>query len=353
MTYLINESIEIDFIGFWPSLDKEKNFFTDLLRQYFDIVINENPDGTKPHFLFCSVFRDKKNILDYPNSTTIYYTGENTRANLKKFDYALSFDFIIENNRHFRLPIYRMYAEYDQALALKKINNPQILSDLLESKDKFCNFIYSNGKAFPERKYFLDKLNKYKSVHSAGKYLNNTGAYLEDKIAFQKSCKFSIAFENSCYEGYTTEKLLHALVSKTIPIYWGNPLVNVDFNPKAFINVYNYNSFDDVVELVREIDQNDKMYLNYIKEPPFLENQSSQLCDDKIIDFFYKVFTSPKVNKFYKKKAYLTPPKLIPLFYYNKEVLSFYISSLGFMLASLNIAVMFWNIILDKLRRKF
>ncbi len=55
--------------------------------------------------------------------------------------------------------------------------------------------------------------------------------------------------------GYTTEKLFDCFKAGTVPIYWGNPEITRDVNPKAFINCNDYeNDFDAVIERVKEID---------------------------------------------------------------------------------------------------
>lgn len=71
----------------------------------------------------------------------------------------------------------------------------------------------------------FEALKKYKKVNSGGRYLNNIGRAVVDKIQFESRHKFSICFENSSYPGYTTEKIIEAFAAKTIPIYWGNPCV--------------------------------------------------------------------------------------------------------------------------------
>lgn len=84
-----------------------------------------------------------------------------------------------------------------------------------------------------------------------------------------KRYKFTIAFENSSSNGYTTEKLIHPLRSFSIPIYWGNSLVTKDFNPKAFINCNDYdNDFDAIIERVKELDNNPDKYLAMLRENP-------------------------------------------------------------------------------------
>ena len=55
------------------------------------------------------------------------------------------------------------------------------------------------------------------------------------KQNFLGSCAFHMAFENTILDGYVTEKLLHALMAGTVPIYWGDPRVCEDFNPGCFI----------------------------------------------------------------------------------------------------------------------
>src|SRR5690606_34891130 len=105
---------------------------------------------------------------------------------------------------------------------------------ILSEKEYFCNFIYSNSKANPARDRFFHQLNTYKEVTAPGTHLNNSNLFVGERFAadwmfsklkFQSQCKFTIAFENTSSPGYTTEKILHAFISNTIPIYWGDPEV--------------------------------------------------------------------------------------------------------------------------------
>ena len=71
-------------------------------------------------------------------------------------------------------------------------------------------------------------------------YLNNVGGPVKNKIDFIMDHKFTIAFENSSYPGYTTEKIFEPMLVNSIPLYWGNPLVDRDFNTKSFLNFHDY-----------------------------------------------------------------------------------------------------------------
>ena len=123
---------------------------------------------------------------------------------------------------------------------------------------------------------------RYKYVDCPGQVLNNmTATDLEprnsnwetSKIDFLKKYKFTIAFENSSSDGYTTEKLYHPFIAGSIPIYWGNPKVTCDFNPKAFINCNEYhNDWEAVIQKVIELDNNPDAYLQMLSESPMQKN---------------------------------------------------------------------------------
>ena len=97
--------------------------------------------------------------------------------------------------------------------------------------------------------------------------MNNVGGPVEDKLAFQSEYKFCIAFENSVGEGYTTEKLVEAMMSGSIPVYWGDPSVAVEFNPGSFINVSDFGSLEEVVQEVVRLDNDDEAYLEMLNRP--------------------------------------------------------------------------------------
>lgn len=150
-----------------------------------------------------------------------------------------------------------------------------------QSKKKFCNFLYSNGRnASPLREQFFDRLSTYKAVDSGGRFRNNTGFIVDDKRRWQRQYKFTIAFENSCKNGYTTEKIYDALCAHTIPIYWGNPRIAEDFNPERFISCHDFASFDAVVERVKELDSDPARYAEMLSRPWFSSGPPPALRDD-------------------------------------------------------------------------
>lgn len=253
-----------------------------------NLVLSEKPD-----FLFYSCTGDEH--LKY-NCTRIFYTPENLRPDFTRCDYAFSFDFPI-TERNYRLPLYRRWPDYRQLFSLR---NPEKI--ILQNR-KFCSFMVSNSNAV-ERISFFNRLSSYKVVDSGGRFLNNIGNPIlrgyENKLNWMQNYKFSITFENSSYPGYTTEKLMHAFIADTIPIYWGNPLAGLDFNPKAFINCHDFNSFDEVIELVKEIDQNNSLYKEYLSQPYLTDNVETEFCkEENILARYDEIFGS--------KKLYISP----------------------------------------------
>ncbi|MEH7254623.1 glycosyltransferase family 10 [Neobacillus niacini] len=157
---------------------------------------------------------------------------------------------------------------------------------------KDSDIIYSNGFA-PNREFFFDLLSKYKTVDSGGGLRNNLGYRVENKLQFQKKYKFSIAFENTTSECYTSEKIIQAFAAQTIPIYWGNPTISKEFNPKSFINCHDFDSFEDVVKRVEEIDNDKELFCKILKESIYLEDVNQEEIGEKqLLNFLSPIFDS-------------------------------------------------------------
>jgi len=126
--------------------------------------------------------------------------------------------------------------------------------------------------------------------------------------------KFCLAFENSSYPGYTTEKLLNALIANTIPVYWGNPLVEKDFNNKAFINCHSYQDFNEAIKIVKEVDIDNYRYQSFLREPYLNGGIEIEECKEAvIIERFSQIFSKNlhQVSKTIKKIQKLKYPLLI------------------------------------------
>jgi len=282
----VRQAIRIKFTDFWPTFAKQRGwqdkYFLNLLRTRFDLIDSEEPD-----VLMYSCFGSEHRKY---NCFKIFYTGENCRPNFDECDFAFSFDHLDQEN-HYRLPLYALYLESPQVLVKKDLDAQRFTPQ----KPKFCNFVYSNGCA-TERIKFFERLSKYRKVDSAGRVLNNMGGFLggtEDrKLNLLNEYKFTIAFENSSYPGYTTEKLIHPMLVESVPIYWGNNLVNLDFNTKSFLNYHDYGCEEEFIQRIIEVDRSDELYRQYLCEPYYHNNQVNSYIDqDRILDTFERIFS--------------------------------------------------------------
>jgi hypothetical protein len=99
------------------------------------------------------------------------------------------------------------------------------------------------------------------------------------------SHKFDLAFENSSYPGYATEKIVQAFAAGTVPIYWGDPLIAREYNEKAFVNCHNFSDFDAVIEEVKRVDQDDELYRSMLEEPA-LVNANQRMIHNQNLEAF-------------------------------------------------------------------
>ena len=268
----MSDSVKIKFCDMFRDFDENDNIFTDVIKKNIGAYeLSDDPD-----FLIYSCFGTDHHAYMNRDCVKIFYTGEAITPNFTECDYAIAFDRMIFGDRYMRRPIWLFNPTGPTECAL---------SDEQALDRKFCNFIYSNGKdgwATKLRMDFAKKLMEYKQVDCPGKVLNNMpsdvispreGDWQKGKVEFIQDYKFTIAFENCAFDGYTTEKLLDPLVAHSVPIYWGNPGVTDDFNDKAFICANGYeNRLDELVKRVIELDNDDQAYLKMLRSNPMTEN---------------------------------------------------------------------------------
>lgn len=149
----------------------------------------------------------------------------------------------------------------------------------------------------------FSRLSEYKKINSIGKHLNNTPCsvpresddWLKGSILLKNPYKFSFACENAWYRGYSTEKIITSFLARSIPIYWGNPLIEEDYNPRAFINCHRYSSLDEVVAEIKRIDEDDESWLAMMAEPKRLpwQIERAQEKEARLKAALIEIFTSP------------------------------------------------------------
>ena len=207
----------IDFCDFWFNFPKTNNYYHNVLQERFDVQVSDHAD-----FLFFGPYLHEHR---WQSGVRIFASQESGPPDYNECDYSVSC-LEIDDPRHLRLPTYVFYG--DAEALVRRDEDP---AGILAEKTKFCSIVVSgqHPRKNRNRAEFFEKLSRYKPVDSGGRYKNNVGGPIQGgskgKIEFLRSYKFNIAFENGSYPGYTTEKIWEAMMARTLPIYWGNPLI--------------------------------------------------------------------------------------------------------------------------------
>ncbi len=262
--------------------------FTSILRTKY-VCTFQRPTFPPPHIVIGRASAWLKNpFLIYklrwqygPRTIFVSLTSENRPPDYKNMDYM--FSFFPTDSRNFQA----------NPLIAGPYQNKELQAESLQyramPKTRFCNFLYSNSlsKDTEKRINFCHLLSKYKKVDCGGKSLNNHPRIeygLDNKLQFLQHYKFTIAFENQSTEWYLTEKIYHAFLAGSIPIYWGCSQVARFYNPESFINCHDFNSFEEVVNRVKEIDNNPDLYARYrAAEPVFPDSPMHNHSVEKIL----------------------------------------------------------------------
>lgn len=251
-------------------------------------------ESDEPDFVICSPGTLGQS-LKY-KCVRIWITGENIRPDFNLVDYAIGFDDMHYGDRYLQLPLYVFGYRINTKRALVKhegIDREWALNR------EFCDWIVSNGNAAAkEREEIFHKLSEYKTVNSGGKYLNNLPDHkavpAEQSVPFHSRHKFTLALENSRMPGYMTEKLIEAYAACTVPVYWGDPTVELVFNRDSFINANNFASWEELLQEVKRIDQDDDAYMRMLETPILFPDSKCNefLREEYMREFLENIFVN-------------------------------------------------------------
>lgn len=218
----------------------------------------EFEESDKPNFIIFGPYGN--DIPKKGNYIRIGYFCENVIPDFSSCDWA----FGIPREEHIKKVNYKRIQWHGlNPHSLVKNLSENDIDLIINTRKKFCNFLYSNP--VPYREEFFKQLSKYKKIDAPGKSMNNMptidtlykGDYWQRKKQFLAEYKFTIAFENYNYPGYQTEKLYDAMQANSIPIYSGDPDISKIFNTKSFINAPDHTnySYDTIAKFIEKYAQ--------------------------------------------------------------------------------------------------
>jgi len=192
------------------------------------------------------------------NCPFVYYTAEHDGAGLNGidqvnfdiFDYVIS-HYDIDDDRHLWMPNYVRR----HGLNVFSMTNALYEQNRQKQKPKNIQFCYSNATCEPRNQAF-HALNNLTPIDCGGKLFNTGLEFLprEHHIYIDRLAeyKFIFAYENAQFPGYNTEKIVHALMAGSVPLYWGDPNIEKVWNPRSFINLNTQDMNQVFLDLARE-----------------------------------------------------------------------------------------------------
>ena len=276
--------IYVKYMDFWPAFKLERFDVHRILLERYEVIQSDNPD----YVIFGEFGGENYGIENRINCIKLFLSIENRDPNFDNTDYAIGIHYIDMGDRYFRKP-----TETHQLSAIQTVYNVTQVKNIDIPSKKFCAWVVSNGGG-SERNKFFDKLSQYKVVDSGGSFRNNVGGPVGDKLEFLSHYKFSICFENSKTQGYISEKLVDAFEAGTIPIYFGDDTILELLNNKSYIHVKSEDEFDEKIELIKQIDNNDTLYQEMIREKIVIDDTRYAKELQKYKDFIYHVIEQDK-----------------------------------------------------------
>ena len=287
LLYSSKKTIKIKSIDLFDE-NKHYKWLKNIIGGEFEIIIDhENPD-----YLIYNAFGNNDINISFQNCIRIAIYTENIMPDLNYADYALGHYHVNYLDRYFKYSIFL----WQNLNEINKARKQAIISGSI--KDKFCAGVISNCNPNFRIK-FIKKLNNYKNVDMGGKCYNNIGMRVKNKIKFLMQYKFSIAMENSGGDGYITEKIVQSFLAGTIPIYYGDFLVDEFINPKTYILIKGEKDIDEKIEYIKKIDNDNNLYMTLLREKIIINPDSINRINKKEVkEFLLNIFRQEKEKAF-------------------------------------------------------
>lgn len=247
-----------------------------------------------------------------PARIKISCTGENVYPNHNLDDYSIS---------HLRESLGGRNLYYPCAYHALQDKFPKHKVSPADAHRKFAVFIASQDHFGPgaklRREFTEYVISHYKHVDCPGKILHNIdipqlqprrGDWVNGKRNVVSDYKFLISFENSNSDGYITEKLVDAFFCNTVPIYWGSEGNLTPFPKEAVICANDYPDFEALLTRIREVDENDELYLQILSANPMRDPVFRETWEHEHFSKLY-AFLDEIVEKLQKRETLGTPSR--------------------------------------------
>jgi len=231
----------------------------------FRVFINCNEPATSPHRetnevvvvnheQYDLILTSEKSIIENcPNA--IFFPYGTTWLNKGGIDdenslgvYSDTLD-VLQDNKDFSL-------SFLCSFHLRLLEGYEIRKNLWKNKNHITipkRFYSSKRMIIPNApEWYVQQLEPYKGYNLPG-----------DNKEILFNSQFHLSIESTKCENYFTEKLIDALITKTVPVYWGCNNIGDFFNERGIISI---NSSEDAIEKVNQL-----TFESYEEMKPYIE----------------------------------------------------------------------------------
>ena len=279
--------------NYFPNLSKErkkvrimyvegtnrKNFY---FQKYIDEVVDVTEVDNNPDYIIATP-TSRTNYHDrYKKSIKICYTKDEI-PDFNDYDYGIGSASMQFLDRFLRYPDYLMRSSIYRLPKTRYYDKNKF--------KKFCGSVFKYDMR-DWRKNFTEKLNEYKKVEY--KEVGDDDDNLDERVDFLSKYKFGLAFEKASAPGYNTEKLFDVFLSGAIPIYFGDDYIFKAVNEDALVYLKDECNIDNVINYIKEIDNNDQLAKSMIKVPILKDDNYFEKQEKKVRNFIYNIFDQDK-----------------------------------------------------------
>lgn len=183
----------------------------------------------------------------------------------------------LKNKNYIRFPLYLIYLinpEMNDKDIQKMIENLNDRTKIDKVKKNFCSLVARHDISW-KREEVYNKLKEIWKIDCPSRFKHNINIDLPDREAKRKfigKYRYNICLENNLSEWYVTEKLIDAILARTIPIYYWllNDFDKSIFNEKAYIY-----ADDQMVKKIKELETDKKKYREMLMIKPFKNNAAN------------------------------------------------------------------------------
>jgi hypothetical protein len=300
--FIYNESLKVYFHGFWSGFFDHTNpvhvdFFKKLLEKVFEkeIILGSRHDSD---ILFETVF-EPSIVKERSWKYKFLFCGE-SKLLYNTDDYDIVFNSKQNEKNIVNMPEFIPYIYCNYPIDWLESKHLLVKE---ENKSHIPIVSIISNSSFPSRNWLLSYLLSHIPVVNFGTFMNNIGGV----IPFQYNSKefsnllkqfhFVVAFENSIDDTYITEKIFHALIADTIPIYFGSNKI-CDYINKERILIIEKSDVESINKVINQIIyllNNKEEYDKKIRQPIFTNSKLFRTVESIIKDTQYLLF-----NKNYK-----------------------------------------------------